>query len=89
MGVPVRDASNYEKSLYEFGHFAQRRSFSPHLHSDLIYKLLGYARQGLRLVRPMHNFSKDLIAKRRVILDSQGWKNSNDDGSTEEDSSNV
>lgn len=93
MGIRLESTSNYEKTLAKLGHFIQARVFSPHIHNDTVYNWLGYARECQRLVKPMHDFSKDLIAKRRTILASQSWqqekeKLGNSDDS-DEDSSNV
>lgn len=76
MGVPVKHSvsASYEKHLKDFGHFCQARLFSPHLHEDGLYRWLGYARKCICLIKPMHEFTRDLIAKRRGILENRQEK---------------
>lgn len=90
MGIPVKDASHYEEALNEYGAFCQRRIFSPHIHNDKMYRWLGWDKEAIQLAKPMQDFSKDLIKKRRTILESQNWqqaKQDNDD--SDEETSNV
>lgn len=79
MGVPGKESEIYEETLLAFGDFAQSRVFSPHIHSDIMYRLLGYARQCNRLIKPMLDFTKDMIIKRRSVLESRNWIQSEDD----------
>lgn len=77
MGIPLDDSANYEKSLTDFGNFVQARVFAPLLFDDRMYRWLGYARKCNRLIKPMHEFARDVIKRRRAILDSRGWPQQN------------
>lgn len=90
MGIPVNDSANYEKCLERYGTFNQARVFSPLIHPDSMYKLLGYAKKGYELIKPMHAFSKNLIDQRRAILSERGWQQEKQDGDdSDEESSNM
>lgn len=73
MGVRanVDDIAAYEQHLHDFGFFAQTRVFTPYIHNDFLYRLLGYARQCDRITKPLLNFTIDLIKRRRAVFDNQ------------------
>lgn len=83
MGVPGKESNDYEQTLSAFGHFAQARVFTPHLHNDTLYRWLGYARRCNRLIKPMLDFTKDMIVKRRSVLESRGWQKDDEDDDSE------
>lgn len=74
MGITGIESTDYEKTLCDFGHLTQARVLSPYLHNDRIYRWLGYARKCTCLIKPMLDFTKDMIKKRRAILESREWK---------------
>lgn len=84
MGIPISSSAEYEKNLAALGDLTQHRIFSPYLHSDRAHRWFGYKSRCDRVIAPMHAFARDLIEKRRVILDSVPQKE--DDESGEENS---
>lgn len=88
MGVPVdeKDITAYEKHLQDFGFFVQNRIFTPYIHRDFLYRLLGYARQGSRICKPMLNFTIDLIKRRRAILEKRTEQQAGNDSESENNS---
>lgn len=68
MGVKVenmKEADEYRKNLLVLIQTFPVRLLRAYLHPDFIYKLLGFERKQRALLKPIHNFTRTVIEKRR------------------------
>lgn len=71
MGVKVDDmkeAEEYRVNLLALIQTFPIRLVRSYLHPDFIYKLLGLERRQRKLLKPIHNFTKTVIEKRRKMF---------------------
>ncbi|KAG5674601.1 hypothetical protein PVAND_004555 [Polypedilum vanderplanki] len=70
MGVKLSDLGNngevYRNNIYTVGKFLVHRVTKPWLLSDFTYFLFGYQRRFMKILKPVHQFTKDIINKRRI-----------------------
>lgn len=83
MGVNIDkypDASKFKDHIHQIGDAIQRRICMPLLHYNLLYWLLGLSRKMSKIAKPVHAFSRKLIAERRLLssLFSQSSENIDD-----------
>lgn len=71
MGVKLRDFGElglaYHRNVCSISNEAVSRLFRPWLHSDFMYKLLGYNKKLDESLVPAHEFTKSIIANRKLI----------------------
>lgn len=69
MGVELSSLGNngeaYRKNIYEVGRLLLFRLLKPWLMIDWIYSLLGYRKQLNAVLKPVHDFTKSIVAERK------------------------
>jgi len=74
MGIKMCDFGNevemYAKQIHEIGKMLIHRIAKPWLYPDFIYKLFGYQRKLDKYLKPAHNFTKSIIAKRKQQIEA-------------------
>lgn len=71
MGVKIdgmKEADEYRDNLLVLVQNFARRLTHSYLHPDILFKLLGFERTEKKLLKPIHNFSKVVIEKRRQMF---------------------
>lgn len=84
MGVKIDNypnVKNYQDHIHQIGDAWQQRTFTPLLHYNMLYWILGLSGKMLKVVEPVHQFSKKIIEERRLF--SQSFEKIDDDMSVE------
>lgn len=71
MGVKienVKEAEEYRTNLLKLIQTFPIRLIRTYLHPDIMFKLLGHERVVRKLLKPIHNFTKTVIEKRRSMF---------------------
>lgn len=71
MGVKVqnmKEAEEYRKNLLILVQTFPHRLIRSYLHPDFMCKLLGFHRKEKKLLKPIHNFTRSVIEKRRQMF---------------------
>lgn len=71
MGVKMdgmREADEYRDNLLVLVQTFARRLTHSYLHPDILFKLLGFERREKKLLKPIHNFTRTVIEKRRQMF---------------------
>ena len=70
MGIKLSNLGNdgvtYRKNIYLIAKSFMYRLPKPWLHIDFVYNLLGYLKELLDILEPVHNFTKSIIKKRKA-----------------------
>lgn len=70
MGVKLSELGNdgivYRKNIYEVGKKLLYRLLKPWLFFDFIYSLFGYRRELDVLLKPIHQFTRSIVEKRKI-----------------------
>lgn len=68
MGIVLDKTSNgdqYRENIYEIGECVVHRMLRPWLHNKKVFKLLGYKRKLEKFLKPVHQFTQNIINLRR------------------------
>lgn len=71
MGVKIdgmKEADEYRDNLLVLVQTFARRLTHSYMHPDILFKLLGFERREKKLLKPIHNFTKTVIEKRRQMF---------------------
>lgn len=71
MGVKVenmKEAEEYRKNLLVLVQMFPVRLIRSYLHPDFFWKLFGFGRTERKLLKPIHNFTRTVIEKRRQMF---------------------
>ena len=82
MGLKLSNLGNdgvtYRKNVYSIGESFVHRSTRPWLHSDFVYKLLGYWKILDGFLKPVHDFTQSIVNQRRIeFLEKKNSENNN------------
>lgn len=66
--VDVKEAEDYRKNLLVLIQTFPHRLLRSYLHPDFMFKLLGWERRQKRLLKPIHQFTRTVIEKRRKLF---------------------
>lgn len=72
MGVKlesVHEPDEYRQQIYQIGNMLQYRALRPWLHSDLLYKLLGFQKTLNKFLKTVHLFTNNIISQRRKFYE--------------------
>lgn len=59
------ESNKYRQKLYELGEKLVHRLVTPWLHSNFMFKILGYKADLDTFLEPVHNYTAKIIDKRR------------------------
>lgn len=69
MGIKLEENSEeYRQTIYEIGSMMIFRALRPWLFPDFIYTLLGYRKQLMKVIKPAHQFTNNIIEQRRKLF---------------------
>lgn len=80
MGVSLTEANalkKYRKQIHQYGEMFVERSITPWTHINLLYKLFGKWNEEEEIASKIHNFTGEIIAKRKEFPREEN--NCNDD----------
>ncbi|XP_064097741.1 cytochrome P450 4C1-like isoform X2 [Macrobrachium nipponense] len=77
--------SDYVKALYRIGALVQQRQARPWLQPDILFKLLGYAKEHDACLKVLHDMSYSCIKERRVQFQERKLRKKKQDGGNEDD----
>lgn len=74
----VHEPDEYRQQIYHIGYMLQYRALRPWLHSDLLYKLLGYKNTLNKFLKTVHLFTNNIISQRRKFYEKNQLKDNSE-----------
>ncbi|XP_063924970.1 cytochrome P450 4C1-like [Zophobas morio] len=69
----MNDKDGYKKSIYDIGRLLTYRAPRPWIYSDAVYSLTSNSREEKKVVKTLHQFTNDVIAKRKSNFSSASY----------------